>query len=234
MSDNNTKPVEDEIDFDAINAPKKKKKTSQKNEDQEKTVIDISKKTDESKTDESKTEKGAPQALTYHPKDWNPYVAGFALGLVVLLTYVFMGWGIGASAAATRVSVAIAHIFAPVAIENNGYFSQYFVEGLSIFDNWMIFEAFGVLLGGVIGAYTAGRMRVGEVERGPNVTIAKRFFFALLGGIIMGFAARLGRGCTSGQALTGGSVFAVGSWLYMIFVFVGGYIAAPFVRRVWR
>ena len=47
-------------------------------------------------------------------------------------------------------------------------------------------------------------------------------------------AAKLTRGCTSGQALSGGAVQSVGSWAFMLSVFAGGYAAAYFVRRQWR
>jgi hypothetical protein len=57
--------------------------------------------------------------------------------------------------------------------------------------------------------------------------------FALTGGVIMGFAARLGRGCTSGQALSGGAMLSVGSWIFMFAVFGGGYALAYTMRRQW-
>ncbi len=60
-----------------------------------------------------------------------------------------------------------------------------------------------------------------------------RWLLALAGGTIMGFAARLARGCTSGQALTGGATLAVGSWVFMFAVFAGGYLLARPLRRLW-
>ena len=75
-------------------------------------------------------------------------------------------------------------------------------NGHSVLDNYFVFEVMGVFLGGLVSAYAAGRLRLG-VTRGPRATVAKRLMFAVAGGIIMGFAARLGRGCTSGQALIG-------------------------------
>ena len=57
---------------------------------------------------------------------------------------------------------------------------------------------------------------------------------ALLGGIAMGFAARLARGCTSGQALTGGAMLNFGSWAFMMMIFAGAYMLAYFVRRQWK
>ena len=56
---------------------------------------------------------------------------------------------------------------------------------------------------------------------------------ALLGGLLVGFAARLARGCTCGQALVGGAELSVGGWAFMVCVFAGGYATAYFVRKQW-
>ena len=50
----------------------------------------------------------------------------------------------------------------------------------------------------------------------------------------MGWAAALARGCTSGQALSGGAVLAVGSWAFMMMVFAGAYALAYPLRRLWN
>ena len=44
----------------------------------------------------------------------------------------------------------------------------------------------------------------------------------------------MARGCTSGQALSGGAVLSVGSWAFMFAVFAGAYALAYFVRRLWN
>ena len=49
----------------------------------------------------------------------------------------------------------------------------------------------------------------------------------------MGFAAKIARGCTSGQALTGGALLNLGSWIFMLSVFAGAYAFAYFIRRQW-
>jgi uncharacterized membrane protein YedE/YeeE len=66
------------------------------------------------------------------------------------------------------------------------------------------------------------------------VPAARRVAFALAGGVLMGVAARIARGCTSGQALSGGALMSVGSWAFMFSVFGGGYALAYFMRREWR
>lgn len=165
---------------------------------------------------------------------WNPYLAGVALGLVLLATYLVMGFGLGSSSAATRVAYGVAHLVAPIATEANGYTAAYVGGGENILMDWMVFEVLGVFLGGLVAAYSGGRMKRLNVDRGAGVTVAQRFALALLGGIVMGFAARLARGCTSGHALTGGAVLAAGSWAFMFAVFAGGYLTAPLVKRYWR
>ena len=50
----------------------------------------------------------------------------------------------------------------------------------------------------------------------------------------MGLGARFARGCTSGQALSGGAVLSVGSWAFMIMVFAGAYMLAYPLRKLWN
>jgi uncharacterized protein len=175
------------------------------------------------------SDANAPHERPY----WNPYVAGVVLGLVLLSSFLVMGFGLGSSGAANRLAIGTAHLFAPKTIEANAYFAQYIGPGKHVLDDWLVFEVLGVFLGGALGAYSAGRMRLG-IEKGPNIDAGKRLAFALAGGILMGFAARLARGCTSGQALTGGAALSLGSWVFMMAVFTGGYLLAPLVRRQWR
>lgn len=163
---------------------------------------------------------------------WNPYVAGVALGLVLTLTFYLMGEGLGASGAFTRFVAAGESAIAPDYVSRDPYWSTYLGSG-PILKEWLVFEVLGILLGGIIGALTARRFRV-ETERGPSASTAQRTAMALAGGILVGFATRFARGCTSGQALTGGSLLSVGSWAFMFSVFAGGYAAAWFVRRQWQ
>ena len=73
-----------------------------------------------------------------------------------------------------------------------------------------------------------------KTNRGPQVTVRQRWVLAFIGGIFMGYGARLARGCTSGQGLSGGAVLSVGSWLFMLAVFAGAYGLAYFFRKTWN
>jgi uncharacterized membrane protein YedE/YeeE len=165
-------------------------------------------------------------------KFWNPYLAGAALGLVLLSSYAVMGKGIGASGASYRLGVAAVQVVAPAhAVAAPGLKGA--VQHGSPLDDWLVFEVLGVALGGVVGAYTSGRL-ARETLRGPGVPVARRLALALAGGVLMGIAARLARGCTSGQALSGGALLSAGSWVFMLSVFAGGYAVAWAVRKEWR
>lgn len=162
---------------------------------------------------------------------WNPYAAGVALGLVLLASYLLLGYGLGASGAASRLSAAAVEALAPQHAQET-YFASYFREGMSPLNNWIVFGVLGVFLGGLVGSVTAGRHARG-ITAGPRISPAWRLTLALTGGIVMGVAARIARGCTSGQALSGGALLSAGSWIFMMAVFGGGYALAWFVRRQW-
>ena len=163
---------------------------------------------------------------------WNPYLAGVALGLVLLASFLIMGQGLGASGAVYRVGVGILNAIAPDHVASNPHLSHVVAGGKSAFDSYYIFMIVGVFLGGLYSAYSAGRFKMG-IRKGPRIGAGARVGLAILGGIMMGFAARLTRGCTSGQALSGGALMSVGSWIFMLAVFAGGYAMAYFVRREW-
>lgn len=163
---------------------------------------------------------------------WSPYLAGIALGLVLLASFLIMGKGIGASGAANRIAVAAARAVAPEHVDANPYMASLKEESGSILKGYIIFELLGMFLGATVAAFTAGRIKR-QVTGGTRISVPARLGFALTGGLLMGMAARLARGCTSGQALTGGAALSLGSWIFMFSVFAGGYAMAYFMRRQW-
>jgi hypothetical protein len=164
-------------------------------------------------------------------KFWNPYLAGVALGLVLLTAFLVTGHGLGASGGVYRVGVALLDSLVPAHVGHSAYLSGA-TSGGGALDNFYVFMVLGVFLGGLVSSFAAGRWGP-RVLRGPRISVGARLGLALTGGIIMGFAARMSRGCTSGQALSGGALLSAGSWIFMLCVFGGGYALAYFVRRQW-
>lgn len=164
---------------------------------------------------------------------WNPYFAGFILGLVLLAAFVMMGRGLGVSGAVTSAVVTGTNALSAEHLADNSYAQAYLGDGTtSPLKDWLVIEVVGVILGGLVSGVLAGRFRW-SVEKGPRISTRGRLLYAFGGGAIMGFATRVARGCTSGQALTGGAMLSVGSWIFMIAVFAGAYTAARLVKRQW-
>ncbi len=169
-----------------------------------------------------------------HPRPYmNPYLAGVGIGIALLLAFVIMGRGLGASGAFSTVVATGVHTVAPDHTTNKLPYEAYLGDGsVSPLKDWLVFEILGITLGGLLSALLAGRFRV-SIDKGPRASNRSRLLFAFGGGTIMGIGAKLARGCTSGQALTGGALLSVGGWLFIIGAFAAGYLAAPLFRREW-
>ena len=166
-------------------------------------------------------------------KYWNPYLGGALLGLLMFGSFVVSGHGLGASGGVNRVVVAVEDLVVSRHVDTTPYIAQMAGGDNNPFDHWTVWVLFGVVMGGFLSGWLNKRIRA-ETYRGPNISVRTRLLTALAGGVIMGYGARLARGCTSGQALSGGAVMSVGSWAFMIARFAGAYFVAIFVRRLWR
>jgi uncharacterized membrane protein YedE/YeeE len=164
----------------------------------------------------------------------SPYLAGVGIGVVLLLAYVIMGRGLGASGAFSSVVTATVSAAAPAHARASAYHAQYgALAGVSLLRDWLVIEVVGITLGALLSALLAGRFKWGAIERGPRADNRTRIAHAIVGGAIMGIGAKLARGCTSGQALTGGALLSVGSWMFVIAAFAAAFLVAPLVRRQW-
>jgi hypothetical protein len=162
---------------------------------------------------------------------WNPYGVGFLLGLVLLATYGAAGRGLGATAAFSAVAAWLASTVSPAHVQESVVHARYWNEGAPLL-NWTLFLLIGALIGAFVSGWQ-GRRLAWRVERGPNVSDQTRLLLAFAGGFIAAFGARIAKGCTSGQALTGGSMLNVGSLVFMLCVFASAYALAWFVRKEW-
>lgn len=163
----------------------------------------------------------------------NPYLAGALLGTLLFLSFFITGAGLGASAGLNRVQVAVLDILAPVHVDRVGYMAEMGGGTRNALNNFAVFMILGTVLGGALSGWLNGRFKL-EIRKGPHISNRTRLILAFLGGFIMVYGARLARGCTSGQALSGGAVLAAGSWAFMFAVFGGAYGLAYFLRRLWN
>lgn len=163
---------------------------------------------------------------------WNPYFGGFLLGLIVIFTFYVTGRGLGASGAMKSSVVAVVDKVAPRHAENNAYYSKFISEDKSPLNTWLIFEAIGMLIGGMISGGLSGRIGL-RVQHSPKITKRRRLYFAFGGGILFGLGAQIARGCTSGAALSGMSVLSTGGFIITMSIFGTGFLFAYFFRKNW-
>ncbi len=163
----------------------------------------------------------------------NPYLGGVLLGLVLIAANFISGRGLGASGAAKSTIVATVNTVAPGHAENALFYQEYnesHPEGPM--KAWLVFQMLGVIVGAFLSGAIFNRLKF-KVEHSPKITSRRRLIFALIGGILFGFGSQLGRGCTSGSALSGMGVLSLGGFISMAFIFGTAFALAWFFRKNW-
>ena len=161
---------------------------------------------------------------------WPPLMAGVLLGLVLLLTFVLTGHGLGATGATTRVTAWLGLAVAPAATHANGYLGP-MVEGGSLLNAWISWQVIGVALGALAAAFLGGRFRV-QLDGARSVGTPRRLLAALGGGLLAGFGARVAAGCTSGLGLSGAATLGVAAFVFLGLFFATGLIVSRLVKGV--
>lgn len=164
---------------------------------------------------------------------WSPYVVGAGIGTLSWVAFLFMGKVIGSSTVFVYLAGMIEKIFAPGCVANSVYFNKYLV-GKPVF-NWYFALVVMVFFGALVSSYL-GNSRTKESV--PSIWAQRfgdskviRYFWSLIGGILLGFGARLAGGCTSGHSISGGLMLAVSSWVFTAVLFVVGVVAAMLIYR---
>lgn len=163
---------------------------------------------------------------------WPAYWVALGLGLTLLAAFLVVGQGLGASGGFTRLLAYLLSLVAPGWTAGHPYWSRYVQAGSPVLMDFLVFELIGVALGGFVSGWLAGRLRW-STEKGPALSVRRRWALAFIGGALSGFGARLARGCTSGLALSGGATLSVGAFVFMLSVFAAAFAGAYLLRRVW-
>ena len=165
---------------------------------------------------------------------WSPYGVGVGLGLTLLLAYGTLGTGLGTSGALERLGSWGASWVCPQHVaEAVGWDAWAHPQGLSAFRHHVVAMALGTALGGLLSALASRRLAP-SLERGPRLAAGPRLILALFGGILVGFASRLGGGSTGSQILSGMPFLLTGSALVLVGGILGGFTLAFVARRLWR
>lgn len=162
----------------------------------------------------------------------NPYLGGVLLGLVLIAANFVSGRGLGASGALKSAIVSSVSTVAPEHTKTATFYQEYLTSHPEPMKSWLVFQMLGLLVGGFLSGAISGRLKL-KVEHSPKITSKRRLIFALFGGVLFGFGSQLGRGCTSGSALSGMAVLSLGGFITMAAIFGTAFALAYFLRKNW-
>ncbi len=165
-------------------------------------------------------------------KYMNPYLAGFLLGLIMLSAFVLTGSGLGASGAMKRSVISCVDKISHEHTSNSEFYSKYTNKETHPMKNKLVFLVFGVLIGGFISGAVSNRLKL-KIEHSPKITSKTRIIMASIGGILFGIGSQIGRGCTSGAALSGMATLSTAGFISMISIFGTGYLLAYFFKKFY-
>jgi uncharacterized protein len=174
---------------------------------------------------------GAPARAEAPPGRWNPYLVGAGIGVLSWLVFVIVAAPIGITTAGAQVAGGVAALFVgQEAVSANAYWARNPMR----LDYGTLF-----LIGTAAGAFVSALARRGlRVEHVPSAwaerfgpSVARRFAWAFIGGVIIMFASRLANGCTSGNGISQSLQLAVVGWTFFVTMFVSGVATAWLMFR---
>ena len=165
------------------------------------------------------------QTLIHGP--WPLLFSAFMLAVLNLLTLFVAGhpWTVTWAFTLWAAEVAQALGWDPATTRFwSGGFPGRALEGSLFRDNITLMNI-GIMLGALTAAGLAGRFR-------PTLRIPIRSLLAaLIGGLLMGYGARLGFGCNIGAFFSGAASFSLHAWIWIVFAFAGTWIGVKL--RPW-
>lgn len=159
--------------------------------------------------------------------EWTPLAGGIALAAVNILIFIRYR-PLGVVGELSRWTSDLGERLGAGVGELNGISDipgcvPRFVEGTWFTDAFMLNA--GIIAGAFTAALLAREFRL-RVPRGP-----RRYVQSLAGGVVMGYGAGLGLGCTIGAFFSAIPSLALNGWVYAIALAVGAYAGTAFIRR---
>ncbi|MDF2591488.1 MAG: YeeE/YedE family protein [Clostridia bacterium] len=83
----------------------------------------------------------------------------------------------------------------------------------------------GVIFGALLATLLASQFRVKKIKSWKQVA------GAIIGGLLMGYGARLSFGCNIGTLFSGVASMSLHGWVYWVFIFIGAWIGGKILLR---
>ena len=87
------------------------------------------------------------------------------------------------------------------------------------------FRNLGLIFGAFFASLMASQFKIKKLKS------TKQVFAAILGGLLMGYGARIGFGCNIGALYSGISSLSLSGWVYGVFLFLGAWIGSKILVK---
>ena len=160
--------------------------------------------------------------------EWSPIVGGVVLAIVNIILFIRFH-PLGVVGEISRWSNSIMHTFGAPHIDLKGIdalgaCATVVSEGGSWFTE-TFFLNIGIVAGATASAIFAREFKL-RVPKSPV-----RYIQSIGGGIIMGYGAGLGLGCTLGAFFSAVPSMALNGWVYAIGLTIGSYLSVQWIKR---
>jgi hypothetical protein len=149
---------------------------------------------------------------------WPLWVSAIILAVLNALTLFISGQPWGITSAFALWGSKILQAFG-VDVSSWVYWSGAKAKALhgSILGDKTSLMDFGIILGAFFAAVVSGTFRVQKIP-------FKIYLASLIGGVMMGYGARLAYGCNIGSYFSGIASFSLHGWIWAIFALLGTYV----------
>jgi len=157
---------------------------------------------------------------TYKSFFVNPitYVTGAVLlALFNIVTFIVSGKGWGVTGAFAYWGAWVIRLFGG-SVDKWTFFSSASAQkalDAGFFNHSVSVRNLGIILGALLVSLLASQFKFKKIKS------KKQVFGAILGGLLMGYGARVASGCNIGALFTGISALSLSGWVFAIFIFIG-------------
>lgn len=158
---------------------------------------------------------------------WSYWIGAALLALLNIALFAFSGhpWGV-----TTTFSYWGAWIFKALGghPETWTYFqnpSHAKALTQSVFTNTGSVQDIGIILGAFLATLLASQFKIKKIKSHRQVIAA------ILGGLLMGYGARIAFGCNIGAFFSGVSSMSLHGWVYTVFILIGAWIGSKLLVK---
>ncbi len=96
-----------------------------------------------------------------------------------------------------------------------------------VFGNAASVRNIGIIVGALLATLLAGQFKIKTIKS------FRQFSAAALGGLCMGYGAKIAFGCNIGAFFSGTASMSLHGWVYMVFIFLGAIVGSKLLVKVF-